>query len=252
MLTQYLSALQRFVPGGVKTASMKFFDPGRERFLCPICGYFGPFLRARAPTLRQHVYCACCGSLERHRLMWLVLQSLWKGHKLSEMRALHFAPERCLQKKLAPMFHCYETADISGKNVDYQVDMCNLPFVDASFDFVIASHVLHYIRDEASALHNLRRILRVGGIAILPVPIFGDKTVQYAKPISNHMRAPGRDYFERCYSVFSAMRVYSSHDFEPRYQTWIYEDRSHWPSQLSLRPCSPGEKHQEYVPVCFR
>ena len=50
------------------------------------------------------------------------------------------------------MFRKYETADISGKNVDHRVDMCNLPFTDGSFDVVIASHV-HYIRDEASASH---------------------------------------------------------------------------------------------------
>ena len=34
------------------------------------------------------------------------------------------------------MFRKYETADISGKNVDHRVDMCNLPFTDGSFDFV--------------------------------------------------------------------------------------------------------------------
>ena len=174
-----------------------------------------------------------------------------EGVFLSELCALHFAPERCLRKRLPSMFRKYETADISGKNVDHRVDMCNLPFTDGSFDVVIASHV-HYIRDEASASCNLRRILRLGGMAILPVPVFSDKTVEYPEPIDTQMRAPGRDYFDRCRDVFGSLRLYSSKDFGPRYQTWIYEDRSHWPPHWSLRPCSEGEKHPEYLPVCFR
>ena len=184
--------------------------------------------------------------------MWLVLGAIAQTQDLSAMRALHFAPERCLRKKLSASFRKYETADISGKKVDHKVDMCNLPFRDASFDLIIASHVLHHIRDESNAIRNLHRVLRVGGMAVIPVPIFSDRTVEYPEPIDTQMRATGRDYFDRCRNAFSSVRVYSSGDFDERHQLWIYEDRSTWPRQLSLRPCSPGDRHDEYVPVCVR
>lgn len=220
--------------------------------MCPLCGYSGPFLRYGTGTIRRHACCPNCESLERHRLIWLIVEQLSEDYDLSSMRALQFAPERCLRRRLGPMFCEYITADISARNVDHHVDMCNLPFEDGSFDVVIASHVLHYIRDEASALRNLRRVLSPGGMAIIPVPIFSETTVEYPESIGGQVRAPGHDYFDRCRSIFGSVRLYSSPDFDPQYQVWIHEDRSDWPPHLSLRPSSPGKKHKEYVPVCFR
>lgn len=220
--------------------------------MCPVCGYSGPFLRYGSDRVRWHACCPGCESLERHRLIWLIFGLLSAEYDLSSKRALHFAPEHCLQKRLAPMFQKYLTADISGRKVDHEVDICDLPFPDASFDVVIASHVLHYIRDEASALRNLRRVLSRGGMAIIPVPIFSETTVEYPESIGGQVRAPGQDYFDRCRSIFGSVRLYSSPDFDPQYQVWIHEDRRNWPAHLSLRPSSPGKNHKEYVPVCFR
>src|SRR5271165_4602512 len=214
----HLSSLKSFLPASIKSTVIRFSDPEREQFMCPICGYAGPFQHSQTQPVRRHVFCGRCGSLERHRLMWLVLQSFAERHHLSVMRALHFAPERCLRKRIASLFNRCETADISGKNVDHKADMCNLPFPDTSFDVVIACHVLHHIRDEASALSEIRRVLRVGGMAILPVAVFSDTTVEYPEPVGTYMRAAGRDYFDRCRSVFSSVQVYSSVDFDQRYQ----------------------------------
>lgn len=247
-----LSSVSRFLPASIRTASIWCREPNREKFVCPICDYYGPFLAYGTDKVRKHACCPCCESLERHRLIWLVLGALGKENKLSGMRALHFAPERCLRKRLARMFRRYETADISGKHVDHKVDICNLPFPDASFDIVIVSHVLHYIRDEIQAMRSIKRVLSPGGLAILPVPVFSDMTVEYPEPIGGQVRSAGRDYFDRCRSVFGSVRLYSSADFDVRHQVWIHEDRSHWPPHLGLRPCSSGEKHDECIPVCVR
>jgi SAM-dependent methyltransferase len=246
-----LSFTSPFLAGDFRAALVKLLYSDREKFVCPLCGYSGPFLDAGRGKKRRHVCCPKCGSFERHRLLWLVLQKLGKQNDLSEMRTLHFAPERCLRKRLPRLFRSYETADISGKNVDHQVDMCNPSFPDASFDLVIASHVLHHV-DEASAFSGLRKVLRVGGLAIIPVPILSDTSVEYREPIYTQLRATGRDYFDRCRDAFSSVELYSSLDFDPCYQVWIYEDRSSWPLHLSEMPCSTGEKHQEYIPVCRR
>jgi predicted SAM-dependent methyltransferase len=130
--------------------------------------------------------------------------------------------------------------------------MCNLSFEDSSYDIVIASHVLHHIHDEAAAIANLHRILRPGGLVLIPVPIFSDRTVTYPAPIETQMRAPGLDYFDRCRATFGALRVYQSVDFDAKYQLWIQEDRRTWAAPWELRPCSDGIRHPEYVPVCSR
>jgi SAM-dependent methyltransferase len=44
-----------------------------------------------------------------------------------------------------------------------------LPFADGAFDDVVASLVLHYLRDWTAALSELRRVLRQGGRLILSV-----------------------------------------------------------------------------------
>lgn len=44
-----------------------------------------------------------------------------------------------------------------------------LPFPDSTFDDVVASLVLHYLRDWATALSELRRVLRVGGRLLVSV-----------------------------------------------------------------------------------
>lgn len=249
---RHLSSVGFLIPAQIKSAWLRLCDPNGRQFLCPLCGYFGPFQCAGTDKERHHAACPRCGSLERHRLLWLTFQSLARERDLSAMRVLHFAPERCLKSRLSRMFGRYETADFSARNVDHQVDMCNLPFPDGSFDVVVACHVLHHIRDEAGAINGLRRILRVGGFAIIPVPVFSDTTVEYSEPIDTQMRAPGRDYFNRCRRAFSLVQIYCSGDFDPLYQVWAYEDRRQWPPHLSQRPPCPGEKHEEYIPVCFR
>ncbi|KAI8820989.1 S-adenosyl-L-methionine-dependent methyltransferase [Fimicolochytrium jonesii] len=50
-------------------------------------------------------------------------------------------------------------------NVDFQVaDVFNLPFADASFDLVHAHQVLQHISDPVSALREMRRVCKPGGL----------------------------------------------------------------------------------------
>ncbi|TSC74225.1 MAG: type 11 methyltransferase [Parcubacteria group bacterium Gr01-1014_33] len=48
----------------------------------------------------------------------------------------------------------------------------DLPFSDSFFDVVFALDVLEHVKDEDVALHEMRRVLKSGGILVLTVPAF--------------------------------------------------------------------------------
>lgn len=229
----------------------------KKKFECPICGYFGPFRDVKPETgLRRHAMCANCGSMVRHRLQYIALEKLAEQIDLSTLSCIHFAPEAFFTKLFREKFGSYETADLNMRDVDHKVDLSNLPFPNESYDFVYASHVLEHIRDDRDALSEIRRILRPGGIAILPVPIFGAVTVEYpeANPHeADHVRAPGFDYIDRYEDYFKQVDCVRSSDVPERFQVYIYEDRSFYPTDtMPFRPAMDGEKHEDVVPICYR
>jgi ubiquinone/menaquinone biosynthesis C-methylase UbiE len=139
--------------------------------------------------------------------------------------------------------------------VNHTVDIQELPFADATYDFVFASHVLEHIPNDRKAISEIRRILRPNGIAVLPVPLVAEKTIEYLEPNpyeAYHVRAPGSDYFDRYCEVFSRVELFRSDDFPKIYQLFTYEDRTHWPTiDAPLRSSMEGEKHIDIVPVCY-
>lgn len=137
---------------------------------CPICGTRAArFLRFGLEG-RRNAQCPACGSVERHRLLWLYLvrrtRLLHRRH-----RVLHVAPEACLEPLLGGRPHWrYRTVDRFSPFADLQADLTGLPFADGGFDLVLSSHVLEHIPDDRAALAELARVLRPGGTAILTVP----------------------------------------------------------------------------------
>jgi SAM-dependent methyltransferase len=230
-------------------------DPSREKFTCPICEYSGVFLDFTPETgTRPHAQCPNCESLERHRVQWLTMTELRKEIDFKKLRVLHMAPEKFILERLRPLCASYVTADIDGAGVDFAEDLTKLSFADASFDLVYCSHVLEHIRDDAAALREIRRVLAPGGIAVLPVPVFSDVTVEYPEPNwheHGHVRAPGPDYSERYKKYFDSLRVYTSDNYDSRFQLYLYEDRTGWPNaKFPHRRQTAGTKHLDYLPIC--
>ncbi|MFB3915160.1 MAG: methyltransferase domain-containing protein [Terriglobales bacterium] len=147
------------------------------------------------------------------------------GAETSRTNVLHFAPEPFFRRKCAGMFRSYTTADLCPDGVDYAVDLAKpLPFAPGSFDLIYASHVLEHIRDDEAALENIRRALSPVGLAILPVPIVAETTIEYPAPNpaeAGHVRAPGRDYYRRYEKYFRKLTVFSSEDFDDRFQLFV-------------------------------
>lgn len=227
-----------------------------ERFECPICGYEGPFANFSSfAGFRKYSICPHCDGLERHRLQYLVVKDTLSVLGGQEMKMLHFAPEKFFRQMFSRRFAKYETADLFMEGVDHRVDIRDLPFKDRTYDFVFASHVLEHIHEDRKAIEEVRRVLRPNGIAILPVPIVCERTIEYpeANPYeAGHVRAPGLDYFERYKEYFGRLEVHSSDSFPQRYQLFVYEDRSRWPiPECPLRPPMQGKKHTDFVPVCY-
>ncbi len=202
---------------------------------------------------RLYADCPACGAGERDRLQRLVLaERIDPSVHLADLRVLHVAPERFVADFLRPRVRAYETADIRGEGVDHEVDLRGLPFAEGSYDLVYASHVFEHIDDDERALAEVRRILSPQGFAVLPVPVVQETTVEYGEPLEvEHVRAPGRDYFDRYRRHFGRVDVFASDDFSPAYQLHVYEDRTVYPSaECPRRTPSSGERHADFVPVC--
>lgn len=228
----------------------------KPSFECPLCGYHGAFRSFNSfAGHRLHVQCPRCGSLERHRLQYLVMIDVLDTFNPASKKMLHIAPEPFFRGFFSRRFGTYETGDLSMSGVDHRIDLQSIPFSDASYDLVFASHVLEHVLDDIKAIREVRRILRPGGIAILPVPVVCERTIEYPEANPNeayHMRAPGFDYVQKFRPFFSRVITHTSNSVPDRYQTFIYEDRSVWPTEsCPLRPPMQGERHLDVVPVCY-
>lgn len=217
---------------------------------CPICGFIGRFATHEG---RRVAACRACGALERHRLQYCVLTDLFRSFRPADKRAIHFAPDALLTL-LRACFAEVVTADLYRDNVDLKLDLRRLDLPDASFDFVFASHVLEHIDDDRQALREIHRVLKPGGVAVLPVPVNAAATVEYAGPCAaefGHVRAPGVDYHDRYHEVFDSVVVHASADYPTRYQLYAYADRSGPPNpEIPYREPIAGPRLAEYVPVC--
>ena len=237
-------------------AAFKWLNLNKPQFDCPLCNYHGPFRNFDSfAGLRLHVQCPRCGALERHRLQYLVVVDVLTKLDTENKKMLHIAPEPFFRNFFSSRFGTYETADLNMSGVDHRFDLQNAPFQDESYDFVFASHVLEHVADDVKAIREIRRILKPGGIAILPVPLVCEKTIEYPEANPNesyHMRAPGLDYVEKYQPYFSKVETRASDSVPERFQTFIYEDRRVWPTKACpYRPPMQGERHLDLVPICY-
>ncbi len=195
---------------------------------CPICGYHGMFISVGHPP-RWDARCPQCGSRERHRLMHLWVTE-GGGDRLARRRILHFAPEKTVMRQMRdnPL---YESADLHQPGVTHRVDITRVPLPDASYDVVIAHHVLEHIPDDRQAMHELFRLLKPGGVAVLSVPLNATRQDTYENAAvtapeqrhahfsaEDHKRYYGLDFSDRLTDVgFRPLIFRMSPEDEVRY-----------------------------------
>lgn len=198
---------------------------GTERY-CPLClGWFRRFRPTGRPR-RQDAKCPRCGTVERHRLLWLFLQR--RGHLLEGgRRMLHVAPEVALEAHFRSVIgDGYVSADLTDPRAMVKIDITDIAYPDDSFDIVYCSHVLEQVEDDRKAMRELRRVLAPGGWAILAVPIGRETTFEDASITTaaerqrvfgqwDHVRIYGRDYLDRLREAGFNVEVIRPSDLQP-------------------------------------
>lgn len=234
-LNRRLAAVQRLnMPADAVYGVSRRALGGRDRgvpgsaFACPICGEcyrrFLPF----GLNDRRNARCPGCGSLERHRFMWIHLRD---RHQLlhRRLRLLHIAPEYCIRDALAASPGLtYVSLDMFDPEADRAADITALPFRDESFDFAICSHVLEHVEDDRAAMTELFRVLAPGGRAVVMVPIEMDRLKTYEDSSIDtaagrdeafghpyHVRICGADYPDRLRRAGFAVKLVHSRSMTP-------------------------------------
>lgn len=173
---------------------------------CPVCGYHGTFLSVGRPS-RWDARCPKCASRDRHRLMWLYFQE--NAIDPAHLRVLNFGPEKCLIERMRDNPD-YEAADLYARIARFRLDITAIDRPDDAFDMVIAHHVLEHIDDDRTAIRELFRVTRPGGLAVLSVPQDLTRERTYENPAitdpderfvhfagTDHKRFYARDFGDR-------------------------------------------------------
>jgi len=136
---------------------------------CPVCGHrsvFGPAGRIPRPRAR----CNVCGTLERHRLLYLYLQR--KTNFFHErLDVLHFSPAPGLVRAFKQQANLYYVTSEYDRPADLQLDLTQLDLPDESWDVILCYHVFEHIPADRKGMSEMFRVLRPGGWAVVQVPV---------------------------------------------------------------------------------
>lgn len=155
--------------------------PHSTKFYCPCCGIrlrnfaIGTYLEypdifnlQRYEKTKQDVLCPYCKSLPRHRML-----ASWFNNHIESLRnstILYFAPEYSMTLWVKAKKAQYITADLY-READLKLDIQATGLPDASYDIIIANHVLEHVDDFRKALREMYRILKPGGSFICSFPM---------------------------------------------------------------------------------
>lgn len=180
---------------------------------CPVCeSNVHRFLPFGDPP-RANARCPICGSLERHRLDWMLFTKQTNLFNGSNKKMLHIAPEEFLSARFRRVENLdYLSADLDSPRAMVQMDITDIRYPDNSFSVIYCSHVLEHIPNDRKAIAELYRVLCPGGWGVLQVPITAERTYEDAAIVepaerkkhfgqSDHVRRCGPDYIERMRSA---------------------------------------------------
>ncbi len=178
-----INVSKRYIPHGVRMAlrrlnwkrlyaTQTLFSNGKEAVYCPIAERpFKKFIDHNNDKLSP-----TNGARSRQRLVWHYLKHVI-GVLDKPMNVLHVAPEGPFLEILSkqPGLEYFPGDKMVEGYGDQQgvnnIDLTALELPSDSFHLVICNHVLEHIPDDAAAMREMYRVLRIGGKAVITVPI---------------------------------------------------------------------------------
>lgn len=183
----------------------------------------------------KNIICPNCLSNARERLVIAMLQH---HINIDNKKILHLSPEKNVYQFLKSKSQVV-TADLVPefyKNIDKLIkkeDATAFSFADLSFDVVVANHVLEHIPDDLTAMSEIYRVLKRGGVAILQVP--------YSETISESIEEPSINNPARQSALFGQkdhVRIYQLNDYVSR-----LEQSGFIVSKISYKELSAFHQH---------
>jgi Methyltransferase domain len=168
-------ALRSLIPLGPRRAYTQWkkrrLEAGGNLF-CPVCQSAVRSFLPHGNPLRAHVKCPVCDSKACHRLCWAYFKQNTQLFQSGGV-FLHVAPEaelgRWLRRQCRLRGMQYKSGDIRDRRRPLNIEATGAP--DASVDVLFACHVLNMVREDRKTLAEIARILKPGGLAVIPVPL---------------------------------------------------------------------------------
>jgi SAM-dependent methyltransferase len=153
-----------------------------SKLYCPVCGLLAEKFRdgGTGDKKRKNAKCPKCGSLERHRLLWIhMVNSVWPALPAGKKDFLHVAPEPFFVEILKgrPDVN-YLSGDLMMSKSMLKLDLTDIPFWEAQLDLILCSHILEQIPDDRVAMREMYRVLRPRGILLVMVPTYAEATYE--------------------------------------------------------------------------
>ena len=218
-----------------------------NKFTDPIDGKtFRAFLPYGYNKIRNNVLSPSTYSLERHRLLWLYLKNETSFFK-AKLKVLHFAPESALMNKFKKLKNLsYDTIDLNSPIADIKADICDLPFLDNSYDFIFCNHVLEHIIDDNKAMKELYRVLKKNGIGIFQVPMDYNRDTTF-----EDFSVTNKKERNKLFGQYDHVRIYGLDFFDRLQKAGFSVERCEYTSKLSkediIKFCLPKK---EIIPIC--
>ena len=187
--------------------SLKNFSDGKFVKDLNISGFLHPVTHYETLSI-DSFFCPICGAQDKARLYahyFGLSKTTFSNEKL-----LHFAPESGFGQYLKYEYNFrYFSADLYREDVELKVDITNMSdFTNEAWDIIICSHLLEHIENDDLALSEIFRVLKMGGFALIMVPILLSINTTYED--STIITEEGR--FEH-FGLEEHLRIYSKNDF---------------------------------------